>query len=232
MVALSLAKITLDPQCQPRVRLEDAVVDEYTQAMTEGADFPPLTVYRDGSTYWLADGFHRYRAAENAGIDPIECDVREGDLRAATLHAVGANAHHGQRRNNRDKWRSVKILLADDVWSKWSDRDIAQRCGVTHPFVGTVRQSLSGNRYQIDEIRLATRNGATYELNTANIGRSHVALIDDVNQETGEIVVERSPITHTSIGERARMVAVGLVRANGNTFARSVANAILEMTGS
>jgi len=27
-------------------------------------------------------------------------------------------------------------------WSRWSDREIARRCGVSHPFVGKIRSSL------------------------------------------------------------------------------------------
>jgi len=44
-------------------------------------------------------------------------------------------------------------LLRDDVWAKWSDREVAQRCAVTHPFVGKVRSELSGNGYQMDAER-------------------------------------------------------------------------------
>src|SRR5690348_8493475 len=36
--------------------------NDYTQAMVDGAEFPPLVVFWDGSDYWLADGFHRHSA--------------------------------------------------------------------------------------------------------------------------------------------------------------------------
>ena len=34
--------------------------------MVEGAEFPPLIVFFDGATYWLADGFHRYYGAQRS----------------------------------------------------------------------------------------------------------------------------------------------------------------------
>ena len=79
--------------------------------------------------------------------------------------------------------------------------------------------------------KYTNRWGNEGTMNTANIGKRPVVLIDDaIDQDTGEIVAERSRIAPTSTDERARMVAIGLVRANGNTFARNVANAILDIT--
>ena len=59
------------------------------------------------------------------------------------LYAVGANASHGLRRTNTDKRRAVVRLLRDYEWSKWSDREIARRCGVANSFVGNVRRQIT-----------------------------------------------------------------------------------------
>lgn len=168
MTHLLLTTITADERCQPRVRLEPSLVDEYAQAMTEGAAFPPLTVYQDGATHWLADGFHRYHAARQAGIDTLDCTIHPGTLRDAILHAVGANDTHGMRRTNLDKRRAVETLLNDPEWSQWSNYQIADRCAVSEGLVRSVRDIYVQNA---DTPRLATRNGTTYEVNTANIGR-------------------------------------------------------------
>ena len=76
--------------------------------------------------------------------------------RDAILFSVSANAQHGQRRTNEDKRRAVMRLLEDPEWSRWPAREIARQCGVTHPFVSALRDSVSGNDYQIDEPRLVT----------------------------------------------------------------------------
>jgi len=94
-----------------------------------------------------------------------------------------------------------------------------------------LRESL-GNSQVSTERTYTTKHGTVATMNTETIGRRPVALIDDdVDQGTGEIVAERRRRAPTPAEERARMVAIGIVRANGNTFARNVANAILEITG-
>lgn len=85
---LPLAAIRTDGGTQPRAEISDEIVDEYTEALE---DLPPVTVFYDGTTYWLADGFHRFRAHEKAGRPKIAADVKQGTLRDAVLFSVGAN---------------------------------------------------------------------------------------------------------------------------------------------
>lgn len=43
---------------------------------------------------------------------------------------------------NGDKFPPVIVFYDDAEWNKWSDREIARRCGVGNKFVGDVRCSL------------------------------------------------------------------------------------------
>lgn len=146
---MKLNHITLHPRAQARAGMNKVIVSEYAEAMADGAEFPALVVFRDGETYWLADGFHRYQAAREAGLTEFPADVREGSLRDAILFSVSANNTHGLRRTNDDKMRSVLTLLQDEVWRTWSDRVIATRCGVSQPFVSRLR---SDNGYRLDAV--------------------------------------------------------------------------------
>ncbi|MEM5838726.1 ParB N-terminal domain-containing protein, partial [Pediococcus acidilactici] len=119
-VSLRLNQISRDGGTQSRAEINYSVVEEYVEAFREGATFPPVTVYYDGESYWLADGFHRVQAVEAAGIERIAADVRQGTRRDAVLHSVGANACHGLRRTNVDKQRAVETLLQDEEWGEWS----------------------------------------------------------------------------------------------------------------
>lgn len=137
---LQLDKITTDAGTQARAGLNEDVVAEYAEAIIAGADMPPITVFHDGKRHILADGFHRYFAHVKARAVEIAVDVRTGTKRDAILYSVGANGAHGLRRTNEDKRCAVRTLLADAEWKKWSDRQIADACGVSQPFVSAIRR--------------------------------------------------------------------------------------------
>ena len=139
------SEISIDGGTQQREKINLAVVEEYAEAMRCGAVFPSVSVFFDGAQYWLADGFHRFHARREAEIDDILCDVYEGTKRDALLFSAGANAMHGLRPTNADKIRSVMVLLNDAIWTKWTDRDIAKHCKVTHPFVAKLRKNKAAN---------------------------------------------------------------------------------------
>ncbi len=139
-----LDDIRTDGGTQPREYLNELVLSEYAESMTSGTVFPPVVIFFDGSHYWLADGFHRFFAAKKCGAQDIVADVQQGTRRDARLYAVGANAAHGLRRTNADKRRAALTLLQDEEWQRWSNREIARQCGVTHTFVAKLRRELLG----------------------------------------------------------------------------------------
>jgi hypothetical protein len=173
---LPLEAIRRDDACQPRATTYLEMVQDYAEAMLAGAQFPAVVVFYDGDAYWLADGYHRTDAAEAALRTEILADVRDGTKRDAILHSLGANAAHGLKRSNEDKRRAVMTMLQDAEWSRNSDRDIARHCGVAPMTViryrTAVMADLSVPNGQIapDPLRLVTRGGTTYEMNTAAIG--------------------------------------------------------------
>ena len=135
--------LRIDGGTQIRVEINQYVVAEYTQAMINGDQFPPVDVFVDDHAVpHVADGHHRVLAAIQAGKVTIPVNVHEGGIREAILFACGANGNHGLRRTNEDKRKAVGLLLADDTWRGWSDRKIAEACGVTHPFVASLRPQL------------------------------------------------------------------------------------------
>jgi len=165
---MKLTAIRIDGGTQLRAETNQETIFSYAQDMLAGDVFPPVVVFHDGTDTWLSDGFHRYKAAEQAGYDEIEVDVRQGTQRDALLHAAEANRKHGIQLTNKDKRRIVTMFLHDAEWAKWSDREIARRCGVSQPFVSKLREELTDNGYQPD-IR---RGGDGRIYNVANIGSS------------------------------------------------------------
>ena len=131
--------------------------------------------FDDCHQLWLAGGFHRLDAAKLAGLTEIEVDVDEGGRDDAILYAVGDNATHGVRRTAEDKRRAVGILLARPEWAKWSDREIAERCRVSHKLVAKVRRILTGAGTSEGEgpgeRTYITKHGTEAVMNTSNIGK-------------------------------------------------------------
>jgi ParB-like nuclease domain len=196
---LEISDIRTDGATQARVGLESEVIDDYATAMLDGCVFPLVTVFYDGTMYWLADGFHRLEAAKKIGALSIAADVRQGTRRDALLYSVGANATHGLRRTNADKRRVVVLLLTDPEWSLWSNTAIAKICRVDEGLVRLVKSKLTSDNPKLDhetlakkcgvdvsvieeaksriqslpKSRTARRNGKIYTLNIEEIGKSN-----------------------------------------------------------
>lgn len=172
---------------QMRAGLDQTTVAEYAEALTAGVTLPPIILFHDGESYWLADGFHRFAAWKRAFGVPgnpsqylrpeIPAEVRAGNRRDAILFAAGANANHGLRRTNADKQRSVDVLLRDPEWSQWSNSEIARRCAVDEKTVRKMRSEMpvSSELPKIDTTRTVQRGDQTYQQNTANIGANRPA---------------------------------------------------------
>lgn len=167
---LDLSSIRIDGGTQSRADLNPATIEDYASALADGAKFPAVIVFYDGSDHWLADGFHRFRAHEKLGLAEIDADVRQGTRRDAILYSVGANETHGLRRTNEDKRRAVMTLLNDAEWAKWSNREIARRCGVSDMLVGSQRQDITANSCS-DNRTYTTKHGTVAVMNTAAIGK-------------------------------------------------------------
>jgi hypothetical protein len=91
--------------------------------------------------YWLADGWHRVLAAEEAGLTTFDVDVHAGGVQDAILYAAGANAKHGLKRTNRDKHRAVRMVLDHPtvIREEWGNARVAHAAGVSEFLVKTVR---------------------------------------------------------------------------------------------
>lgn len=125
---------------QMRVRLDDATVLDYAERMAAGDEFPPIVVFQEGKKFWLADGFHRFRALRNISARTARALVHVGDRGDAIEYAIGANKSNGLRRTNGDKQMAVRAALAHERLREMSDRAIADLAGVDHKTVSAMRR--------------------------------------------------------------------------------------------
>lgn len=176
LIDLLPADIHIDAGLQTRDKMSQETITEYAEAMLNGDQFPPLTVFHNGATYALVKGFHRIKAHAMAFDNkPIRCKVVYGNRRDALKEALGDNADHGLRLTREDKRKKIKLALADEEWGQWSDREIAKLCKVSHPLVAEVRREVTGNSSSDQSRTYTTRHGTQATMHTKRISQANSA---------------------------------------------------------
>ena len=173
MIPLPLSSIRLDGGTQPRASINLQIVSDYMNDMASGAEFPPADVFYDGSAYWLADGFHRIKAAEKAGRNEIACEVHQGTQQDAQWYSFGVNKGNGLRRTNQDKQRAVKAALQHPGGVGLSDGQIAAHVGVSDQTVRNYRRRMESTPKVLKSAKRKGRDGRT--INVARIGKASTA---------------------------------------------------------
>jgi hypothetical protein len=191
---IKVSMVHTDGGTQARAGLHEHTVQEYKETMTAagGWPFPPIVLVYDGDKHWLADGFHRVAAARALGWSHVLATIQPGTRRDAILVAAGANADHGLRRSNDDKRRAVQMLLQDEEWGRWSDREIARRCKVSHPMVAKLRAELAEDTGNITSERVyVDRHGNETVMETAKIGTA--TAVSKADEEAPACPLSRCP---------------------------------------
>lgn len=213
IVKIRLDKIKVDGDLQVRDKINEDAVREYAEVIREGGKMPPVTVFFDGKTYHLADGWHRFFAHKQAAFPEIEAEVHDGTRRDAILFALSANDKHGLRRTNADKRRSVLVLLEDFEWSEWNNTKIAEVCGVSATFVDKIRKEMNT---PTPTTRKVTRDGVEYDMDTSKMGKKPKKepdpepVIDENEQKIEEMATEFKAIAEENEELKAQ-IAVGLM---------------------
>lgn len=161
VVDVPLQDLVLERELQCRVAMDGAAIEEYADALADGAVFPPVVAVRaeDGRLY-LVDGWHRVAAARKAERATIRAEIRDGTRRDALRLAAGANGAHGVRRTQADKRRAVVQLLRDAEIAATSSRKVGELAGVSHTFVNKVRAEFKIEAGQVlDDARIEQVEG-------------------------------------------------------------------------
>ncbi len=137
---IKIANIEQDVSIQCRANIDMQVVEDYAEAMGDGADFPPVELFGTKERCWIGDGWHRIKAAEQVGFADIPANLHPGGRVEALRCALSANSINGLRRSNQDKRRCVEIALRE--FPNPSSRAIAEMCGVSPGLVDLVRPAM------------------------------------------------------------------------------------------
>jgi hypothetical protein len=169
MKKLNLLTIKIDGGTQARVSLNQDVVKEYAESMREGDVFPPITVFFDGSDYWLADGFHRYFATKTNALTSIDAEVKNGTLDDAILFAFSANGKRGLSMTFEDNRNIIYAMLRHPEWSKWTNTAIAKHIGVSSMTVGRVKATMEKKEDEPTVKKYVDKSGKESTVDTSKL---------------------------------------------------------------
>src|SRR6266542_560637 len=66
---IPIEQIKADPRAQPRVEVDQFLVDEYADAMRQGGAFPPVMVFGDGEVFYRVAAEERRYAMTTARLE-------------------------------------------------------------------------------------------------------------------------------------------------------------------
>jgi hypothetical protein len=148
----------LEPADSPRQGGEDP--ERVRNLAASKVPFSPILVHRD--TMRVIDGMHRLKAARQRGDQLIPVEFFDGAEQLAFVMGVKANVTHGLPLSRADREAAARRILSQ--YPRWSDRMIANTCGLSDKTVKKLRCASA------DLSRLHTRvgkDGRVRPVNTA-----------------------------------------------------------------
>lgn len=128
----------------PRLELLD---EEHARTLAEAdADLPPIVV--QSTTLRVIDGGHRVLAAKMSGRKSIPAILFGGDDEEAFVEAVRRNISHGKPLSMKEREHAAVRLLASHP--DWSDRRLADICGLSPKTLARYRQCSTADSPQLE----------------------------------------------------------------------------------
>ena len=215
---IAITDVTIDPTLQLRDGLDMDRVHAMQEFEEQGGTLPPITVV--GEDNLLADGHHRYEAADSSGRREIDVEQVPGGRPEAIAIAMsrnGSDLTQPLRPAERDK--GIKLLLE----LGWSKAKIAKQTGVAESTVHNaatvlkMRGSNIGTSRTTNPKTLATLPAQVHEqLNDTTLIR--IASLDTV-EEQAEMA---TAVAAVGLAEPRVREAVKAVKEKGMTVAEAV----------
>jgi ParB-like chromosome segregation protein Spo0J len=133
MTAIAVKEIVVDPTIQIRRGNHEPTIRRY---MDSFENLPPVDVFQTKEGMLLADGFHRWAAADRLGKKQIDARVHRGTREEALEFAVVANTKNADALSPEERDDGVRRLK--QLHPRWSNQEIAQAMSIRPQTVGAV----------------------------------------------------------------------------------------------
>jgi hypothetical protein len=179
---------------------EDA---SHSRALAALEDWPPILVH--AKTMVVLDGLHRVCAAKRRGERLIEVRFVNGSRADSFILAVRANTAFGKPLTLAERERSARRILVSHP--HWSDRAIADACGLSGKTVGMLRTRSSGEIPHLSA-RIG-RDGKTRPVNVAENRRLAAELIAKTPNASLRQIARESRLSPATVKDVRDRVARG-----------------------
>ena len=203
---VNIADLTWSSFIYPRGGKNEKTVEAYVEALTIGAQFPPIKIQRvfnypkeneKKEATLILDGIHRWHAFKECGLkkinviewkkNPLDYETSQTAL---LLEAAECNTKHGDRLSPGDKKQVARDIAASDPECTWTEEALAQKLGVIQQtvniWISDIRARQRAGR-NIIVIRL-NRLGWTQEKIAEIVGLSQNRISEIIgNTNFGEI---------------------------------------------
>lgn len=139
---LKMAEIHADPSVSIRQHLNQSLIDEYMEIFDR---LPPVDVFGTEEGNLLADGFHRYAAAQQLNRTEMEVNLHKGTREDALEFAAVANLCHGLRITADEKRLAIQRLHR--FHPAWKFAELAKKMGLS---VMAVEICITAARFKAD----------------------------------------------------------------------------------
>ena len=149
---IHIDKINIYGGTQARLKTNEDAIESYAEEMQRGAVFPPINVYFDGATYWLADGFH-----ERSGIE-VRLDLPNSMPRLSrdeelTLFRIAQEALTNVHRHAESPWASVRLReRGESIVLEIEDRGLGNRAAGASGGSFAMGVGLAGMRERVKQV--------------------------------------------------------------------------------
>jgi ParB-like chromosome segregation protein Spo0J len=146
---LALAKVVVDPTIQIRRTNHEPTIRRYEDSFEK---LPPVDVFDTAEGLLLADGFHRFAAADRLGLKKISANVRKGTRQAALEWAVINNTKNADPLTPDERDDGIRRLK--QLHPDWTLRRLADAMSVSHI---TVKRALEVQEVKREVMAPVTR---------------------------------------------------------------------------
>ena len=119
IVKIPTKKLVWNKSIYPRNAYNWVSIGKYTEYIRNGTRMPPIVVFKRKEKYVIIDGYHRWKAHENAKKPMIEAEVRKyKNVAEAFADAVRLNLVHGDSLNTFETTKAIirlRELGLDDI---------------------------------------------------------------------------------------------------------------------